>query len=308
MRSMLVRTCLLLLVTLIFPSTTQATTSVAPDFVPAIAKFPISADRTVPAIPAHMPAPAMSMGIGPGSHLLIEFDDEPNSIYACTASFIFKPAGTSTTRYLGAAGHCFVPPNKTATHGTGADYDRLRTHVKVCVSECDFGGETGFFIDGTTVDLGPVVYARQIQGNEPIGNDFGIVTIPSSLAGQIRTSLPVWRGPTSTSNQPATGTLVCLYGNGVGVGETFPTMARLGIAVNAGAANSWNSIMPSMKGDSGSAVVTCGQDAGGLHGFGAVGTLTHITVSVGFIAGTTVGRGIAMATQAGLTIQIVYGS
>jgi hypothetical protein len=313
MRSKLITTCLLIaLVAMMSPTGAQAVSdlgAVTPRFEPAVAKYLVSQDHTVPAIPAHLPAPTSSTGIGPGAHLLITMDDEPDFLFACTANFIYKPAGTSSTRYLGAAGHCFVPAGKTATHGPGADYNPSRTHVRVCVSSCLFGGETGFFIQGTTVALGSVAYARLSQNGEVLGNDFGIVTIPPAVAGQIRASLPVWGGPKSTAGTPATGALLCLYGNGVGVGETFPTMARAGIGMNSGSPDRWGSAMPSMQGDSGSAVVTCGQDADGLHGIGAVGVLTHITAGLGFIAGTTVSRSIAMAAQVtGLNIQLVLGS
>jgi hypothetical protein len=313
MRSKLITTCLLLAAVYgLVPAGAHASVASAagiqtPAPERAIYKFDKASDHTVVAIPAHLPVPAAATGIGPGSHLLIEFASEPDVIYGCTANFIWKPP-SGTTRYLGAAGHCFVPETKTATHGPGADYNASGTSVKVCVSGCNFGGLTGFILDGTTIALGPVAYSRNSQGGVDVGNDFGIVTIPASLPTgvSLRPSVPVWGGPTS-SGVVTTGGLLCLYGNGAGVGEVFPTMARAGIGMTT-FADRWSADMPSAVGDSGSAVETCGQDAGGLHGFAAVGILTHLTPGAGIISGTTMSRAIAMAVQAGLTISLVPGS
>ena len=253
-------------------------------------------DQTEP-LPAHAPAPAQATGIGPGSHLIITM---PGGTFGCTANFVWTGNGKT---FLGAAGHCFLPETKTATHGPGADYNPSATTVRVCVAGCNFGGELGFVITGTLATLGPVAYARQTQSGVDVGNDFGIVEIPSSLASQIRTAMPVWGGPTTTETLSA-GKIVCHYGNGVAVGEVYPTMARAGVGIFGGTGASWGADTPAAFGDSGSALNVCAQDAGGVHGRGAVGILTHLGVNTGFVLGTTMSRAIAMATQAGLTISV----
>jgi hypothetical protein len=310
MRSKLTAACLFLAMVALMTSGVHARVPVgsglpAPTFERAILKLSRAQDHTVPAVPAHLPAPAMSAGIGPGSHLLMVFASDPGTLWACTANFIWKPP-TGTKRYLGAAGHCFVPEGKTATHGPGADYNASGTSVRVCVSGCSFGGETGFIFQGTTVSLGPVVYGRQTQFDSDIGNDFGLVEIPTAHLGSIRTSMPVWGGPASPGSV-STGGLLCLYGNGVAVGEAWPTMARAGIGISDDG-SSWEADLPSMVGDSGSAVETCGQDADGLHGKAAAGILTHLAPGFGLIAGTSLAKAITMATQAGLTISLVPGA
>src|SRR5437899_586448 len=69
-------------------------------------------------IPAALVTPAMAQNIGPGSHLIIDIPGA--GTFGCTANFIW--AG-GAARYLGAAGHCFLPEGATATHGSGADFD-----------------------------------------------------------------------------------------------------------------------------------------------------------------------------------------
>jgi hypothetical protein len=268
----------------------------------------VDATRT---IPLALVTPAMAANIGPGSHLLIEIPGE--GTFGCTANFIW--AG-GTTRYLGAAGHCFIPQTATATHGPGADYDASGVVVSVCVSNCSFGGETGFTLTGDLVQLGRVAYARQTAADGDIGNDFGVVTIPAALASRIRPAMPVFGGP-SRVEQVSQGTPLCHFGNGVGVGEVFLTQARVG--VGGGANNAyWLADLASAPGDSGSAVVTCESDgSGGLRGRGAAGALTHLSAEVcpcdvnsltfqqGVVFGTTIPRAIAMAQEAGLSLSVV---
>jgi hypothetical protein len=252
----------------------------------------------------------MAQNIGPGSHLLIDIPGE--GTFGCTANFVWA---NGTTRYLGAAGHCFIPAAFAATHGPGADYDPSGVVVKVCVSNCSFGGTTGFTITGNLVQLGSVAYARQRASDGDIGNDFGVVTIPSALAALIRPSMPVFGGPTSVDHVDQ-GELVCHYGNGVIVGETFPTMARVGIGGGSGPAV-WMGDLLAAPGDSGSAVVTCDSDVAGFHGRGAAGILTHLSVQAcpcdvnsltfqhGVVFGTTIARAIQMAGEAGLSLTVV---
>jgi len=249
----------------------------------------------------HIPLPAAAVNIGPGSHLLITM---AGGTYGCTANFVWNGGGKS---YLGAAGHCYLPEGKTATHGPGADYNPAGTSVRVCISGCSFGGETGFIITGTTVTLGPVAYARQTEGGADVGHDFGIVEIPTSQASRIRPSMPVWGGPIGTE-LVTLGKPLCHYGNGVGVGEVYPTMGRMGVGMSGGSGISFQMDSAAAPGDSGSAVNACGTDSGGVHGKGAVGVLTHLGVGLGFVLGTTVSQAASMATQAGLSITIVNGS
>ena len=168
------------------------------------------------------------------------------------------------------------------------------------MTNCFFGGQLGAVVQGTFATLGAVAYARQ---NDPsaadpkdIGHDFGLVTIPTGV-GPIRKTVPVWGGPNGTG-KVAAGTPVCVYGNGVGVGETFPTRARAGVGEDQ-QAGAWYAEIPSAPGDSGSAIVDCSSGA-------ALGLLTHLVVGVpGVVAGTTVGQAISMAsTDGGLSITL----
>ena len=261
-------------------------------------------------IPAGLVTPAMAQNIGPGSHLIIDIPGE--GTFGCTANFVWA---SGNARYLGAAGHCFIPAPATATHGPGANYNASGVIVRVCVSNCSFGGSTGFTLTGNLVQLGAVAYARQTAAGGDIGNDFGVVTIPSALAPLIRSSMPVFGGPTEIDTI-SQGELVCHYGNGVIVGETFLTMARVGMGGGSNAAM-WMGDLAAAPGDSGSAVETCDANAGGFSGRGAAGILTHLSVQVcpcdvgsltfqqGVVFGTTVARAIDMAREAGLALFVV---
>jgi len=245
--------------------------------------------------------PAEATGIGPGSHLLVEMD---GGLYGCTASYVFTDGNRLL---LSAAGHCFLPPGTTATHGPGADWDPQDSQVRVCVAECSFGGQTGFLIEGTTVPLGPVAYARQAKDDpdgEQVGWDFGVVEIPSSLNHLVRTTMPVFGGPVEDGTL-ASGDQVCHYGNGVAVGEVWPTMGRTGVGLLA-EDDAWYVASAAAPGDSGSALQTCTPGEEGLEGVAAVGTLTHIT-TLG-VAGTTNAKSVTMAADdANLRLSIVLG-
>jgi hypothetical protein len=254
------------------------------------------ANQTVTVPLASLPTPNAADGIGPGSHLVITMDGDPN-LYGCTANFVWTSGGQT---YLGAAGHCFLPDGKTATAGPGADYNPSSTRVRVCVSGCLFGGQLGFILTGTLVDLGPVAYARQSLNGDDVGNDFGVVTIPSGLMAYVNPSMPVWGGPSGLA-AIGLGSPLCFYGNAEGLGEIFVTKARLGIGVSSDG-SSWRAMLPSLPGDSGAAVEVCGGGAPA-----AAGILTHLVPDIGIIAGTTVARAIAMATEAGLSLSIVNG-
>lgn len=268
------------------------------DDVRAVIDLSGAVDRTTTVQAASVPAQAT--GIGPGSHLLVEMD---GGLYGCTASWVFTDGARLL---LGAAGHCFLPDGVTATHGDDADWDPRDSHVRVCVSECSFGGQLGFFAEGTTVDLGPVAYARQEQepGGEQVGWDFGVVEIPADLHHLVRTDMPVFGGPAETATLDP-GEQVCHYGYGVVVGEVWPTMARSGFGLLSDD-EAWFAASPAAPGDSGSAVQTCTLGAEGLEGLAAIGTLTHLT-SLG-VAGTTDQQSLAMAADdAGLLLEQVLG-
>jgi hypothetical protein len=266
-------------------------------------------------VPRQLMTPQMAQNIGPGSHLIIEIPHE--GTFGCTANFVWE---SGTTRYLGAAGHCFIPARATATHGAGADYNAAGVRVSVCVSNCSFGGQTGFVLEGDLVTLGNVAYARQTAADGDIGNDFGIVVIPPSFASMVRPSMPVFGGPHTIENVQQLQPL-CHYGNGVLVGETFLTMARVGVG-GGSTATYWVGDLLAAPGDSGSAVVTCESDGTAFHGRGAAGILTHlglgvcpctidvdnmtVTVQQGFVFGTTIGRAIEMAQEAQIALALVF--
>lgn len=246
--------------------------------------------------------PAASTGIGPGSPLRIDIEGE--GTFGCTASWVFTDGADLL---LGAAGHCFLPLDIASTHDGGAPttYDRSRTRASVCVSECEFGGISAF-LNGGYVDLGPLEYARQENSEgDQVGWDFGVVEIPTALHDLVRTTMPVFGGP-SEAVLLASGDQVCHYGNGVAVGEVFLTKARSGIGLFA-EPDAWFAGTAAAPGDSGSALQTCVTTPDGILGEGAVGTLTHITL-LG-IAGTTDARSIELAaTDAGLALDLVLGA
>jgi hypothetical protein len=259
--------------------------------------------RATRVIPLQLVTPAMAQNIGPGSHLIIDIPGA--GTFGCSANFVWA---AGSVRFLGAAGHCFIPEGTSATHGPGADYDASAVQVSVCVSNCSFGGQTGFILTGDLVVLGKVAYARQTAADGDIGNDFGIVAIPPSLASLIRPSEPVFGGPTTIA-QVQLGQPVCHYGNGVIVGETFATMGRVGVGGGANA-KYWSGDLIAAPGDSGSAVLTCAAGATGFDGVGAAGVLTHLGFEAGvnqhgFVFGTTTTRAIEMALEAGLSLAVV---
>jgi len=248
--------------------------------------------------------PAQAVGIGPGSHLLTTIPGPDGGTFGCTASYVYA---SGSELFLAAAGHCFLPEGTTATAGRDVDHNTSGTVVKVCVASCSFGGASGFIITGQLKTLGAVVYARQEEsrGGEQVGHDFGLVRIPTSLHSQVRTSMPVFGGPASVGTLQ-TGEQVCHYGNGVVLGEVFPTMGRTGLGIVSGP-KAWFAATAAAPGDSGSAVQTCAPTADGLTGVEAIGTLTHLTDRG--TAGTTNAQSVAMASRdAKLSIALVLGA
>jgi hypothetical protein len=81
-------------------------------------------------------------------------------------------------------------------------------------SPCTFGGGTALSgLEGETVELGDVVYARQSRDGDDIGNDFGLVEIPSDAEHLVDPSMPTWGGPTERG-EVNVGETVVRYGNG----------------------------------------------------------------------------------------------
>jgi hypothetical protein len=270
---------------------------------PRIALTDVPDARTM--VPVALVTPGVANGMGSGSALLITIPDEGR--FGCTANFVWAAGGR---RYLGAAGHCFLPADRAATHGAGADYDASGVVVEVCIRDCDGNFNVNQLI-GTWVRLGPVAYARQADGaGEGVGNDFGVVEIPREVQEHIRTALPVWGGPSGVETL-AVGAPACHYGHGLVVGELFPTKARAGVGGGADHA-AWMGDFAAAFGDSGSGLVGCTLQLTGLRGTGAIGVLTHIGVSVdpatgehGVTFGTTVARAIEMAREAHLRLELL---
>lgn len=256
-------------------------------------------------IPLALVTPQAAGNIGPGSAIIITIPDEGR--FGCTANFVWASTGK---RYLGAAGHCFIPADKAATHGAGADYNASGVSVIVCVDNCEGNFRTNQ-LTGTWVDLGKVVYARQTFDGEDVGNDFGIVEIPKEFQDLIRLSMPVWGGPSGIETLEL-GDYACHYGHGLGVGEVFVTKARVGVGGGSDA-QSWMGDFAAAFGDSGSGLVGCVNDGvGSFTGTGAIGVLTHIGVGLdessgehGITFGTTVARAIEMATEARLRLSLL---
>ena len=256
-------------------------------------------------IPLALVTPQAAGNIGPGSAIIITIPDEGR--FGCTANFVWASQGK---RYLGAAGHCFIPADLAATHGPGADYDASGVVVEVCVEGCEGNFRTNQ-LTGTWVTLGKVAYARQTLDGEDVGNDFGVVEIPRQVQDQIRLTMPVWGGPSGTQTL-GIGDYACHYGHGLGVGEVFVTKARVGVGGGSDD-DSWMGDFAAAFGDSGSGLVGCVNNGiGSFQGTGAIGVLTHIGVSLdettgehGSTFGTTVARAIEMGEEARLRLSLV---
>jgi hypothetical protein len=257
--------------------------------------------------------PGAPEGLGPGTPILITIPGEGR--FGCTANFVWRDG---TRLLLGAAGHCFLPSVKKSTHGEGADYDASGVTVQACVDGCEGNFRTATLV-GKLVNLGRVVYARQTDptATEDVGNDFGVVEIPAAAAHLVRPEMPVW-GPFKGVTSMEFGKTACHYGNGVGVGETFVTKARVGLGGGSDAAM-WYGDFAGAFGDSGSGIMGCELSSLTFAGTGAIGVLTHLGVAIGdvkykgiktkvehgFVLGTTVKRAIEMGREAGLSLSIV---
>jgi hypothetical protein len=157
--------------------------------------------------------------------------------------------------------------------------------------------------------LGTVAYARQTGPGGDIGNDFGVVEIPSSLHGLIRPEMPVWLGPTGQRSSEGFGTPVVHYGNGIDAGTVFATKGRAGSSLNDGDAASWQANILINGGDSGSGINHAGASLSTdvVRGTDALGLVTHglIVPGVPLGWGTTIGQARSMATQANLNLGVV---
>ncbi|MGH7446566.1 MAG: hypothetical protein ACRELT_03345, partial [Longimicrobiales bacterium] len=204
--------------------------------------------RTV--VPLEVLTPEAASDVGPGSAIVITIPDEGR--FGCTANFIWQARGRF---YLGAAGHCFLPETRTATHGPGADYDASGVVVEVCIDGCEGNFNTNLLV-GTWGRLGNVAYARQQnEAGSAVGHDFGVVEIPKKIDAVVRRSLPVWGGPTGVHTLQL-GDPACHYGHGLGFGEVYPTKARVGVGGGSDEI-SWAGDFAASPGDSGSALVAC---------------------------------------------------
>jgi hypothetical protein len=269
------------------------------------------------------PVPQDSIGIGPGSTLIVNFFDpveDATFTGICTAAFVMRDRTTGNV-YLSAAGHCFIGATFASTHGADADWDPANTlRVRVCVQDC-LGGATGLvsaaegIYPGTTRDIGvgdiKLDYARQTIAGADVGNDFGIVEIPEELWCEIRTDMPVWNGPATadTSRLVQAGDVLVHYGNGVVVGEVFPEKSRAGLGMAADS-DRWLANLAAAPGDSGSAMNIATVTLEDLvEGEWPGGVLTHLVIDTegGVVAGTNTSRGIQMALEdAGFDLEVVH--
>ncbi|QLD88887.1 hypothetical protein HWV07_07525 [Natronomonas salina] len=248
--------------------------------------------------------PERATGIRPGSQILVERD---GTVGGCSANFVWEDG--DGTKYLGAAGHCFLgdaPASSEYAQGEGDDVTDVT--VTVCI-DCTFGGLTGMnVVQGEGVELGDVVYARQeeLGGGEGVGHDFGLVEIPAEAEHLVDPSLPQFGGPTGTVDGvvPA-GDPVVQYGAGVVNGETYLTQGSRGLSLGAGPSEgSWIAGIRATPGDSGSAL-SAATDLTSYEGGPSAGVLTHITTNG--TAGTTIDRCKDMVSEDGFSdnLQVV---
>lgn len=247
--------------------------------------------------------PERASGIRPGSQLFITRADSSGTV-GCTANFVWQ--GGDGTLYLGAAGHCFLSGGAAAGQNAGGSYDTSQVTTKVCL-DCTSGGATGHLgLRGKVIELGAIVYARQTQNGDDVGNDFGLVEIPTAVEALVNPAMPTFGGPIEEGFVSA-GEDICHYGNGVGFGETFVTKGRAGVGVShRNTEGQWLAELAASPGDSGSAVQGCRVTPTGIQGVEAAGILTHILLGTNTgVAGTNVAKAEQMATQANLDIEPV---
>jgi hypothetical protein len=236
-------------------------------------------------------------GIGPGSPILVNRSD---GSFGCTANFIWK---SGTSRYLGAAGHCLI----SDTDGTRA------TRVRVCEAQCVFGATTSIAnsaLNALTELCGPTTVACSfpVLANGGVGNDFALIPLSEVATSSLRREVPIFGGPSGTATVQ-TGTTVCMYGTGVGPGDTAATKGRPAVGVGSDSA-AWFADGVGTPGDSGAPVVTCESGLAGA----AVGFQTHAAclpaseIPPSTMCGTTVARAKTIAANKNLTITILEPS
>jgi hypothetical protein len=238
--------------------------------------------------------PERAGGIRPGSQMLIELSEGGTA--GCTANFIWRD---NQRLYIGAAGHCFLGQGDSADnrasrqHEDGANPNQTIDAVKVC-ADCTFGGATGLVVQGATIELGRVVYARQTNpvedDNAGVGHDFGLVEIKQNQEEAVDPSMPQFGGPNGVSEGAIPpGQPINQYGAGVGNGEVYATQGSNGASFGDGGTDdeAWFAAIRASPGDSGSPIQSS-QTGSGIEGDEAGGILTHLT-TLG-TAGTTIGR------------------
>jgi hypothetical protein len=220
-------------------------------------------------------------GIRPGQWL-ISLDNEGVGFAWCTANYVFKKR---TTFGLGTAGHC------AARDALGA-YSDVTAYV---VPPLTSGKLPGIY------HIGRFVLSR----DNGVGDAFAMVAIYPQYHSWVNPTMPVWGGPTGIKRD-ASPTVVEHFGHGTAVGAGGTP--RAGVApiwtARGGRAFAWYGV--GAPGDSGSAVNTVLQQAGG--------NFTHIVVydgrrnnlvgeiPPGMLAGTTITRILEIAS--GWTLQL----
>ncbi len=228
-------------------------------------------------------------GIGPGSPLLIDRPQDTGGTFGCTANFIWQ---SGSTKYLGTAGHCVTQGNGTAA-----------TRVRVCATNCVLGAFTNTLHEFTSsaglVELcGPNTsscsFPVRVSGG--VGSDFALIPLRSGL--DLRPEVPIFGGPDGTDTV-GIGDALCIYGGGLGVGETIATKGRPIVGLSS-TSNAWHGYGPTAIGDSGAPVIDCTSTAAvGIHTHGPC--LSPPSTS----CGTTIARATALASSQGLSISIV---
>lgn len=283
---------------------------------------------------ASEPVPAKAKGLRPGSQMFIEL---PSGTFGCTANFIWRDQGESSTQgddadsadadgeaiqesgtgssgqdsyFIGAAGHCFLPGDKNASDNAQRDgetdedtFDLDKVESVTLCKECTFGGFSGFIVGGEVYELGDVVYARQnLPDGSEIGHDFGLVSIPEDLLPAVDPSMPQFGGPTGVEQGAVPqGDTICQYGAGVGNGEVYPTMASRGASLgDLGEPASWHGEIRASPGDSGSPIEEYETGVGTTAG----GILTHLDFFPPATAGTTATRCIELPKEDGLDLNL----
>jgi serine protease AprX len=245
--------------------------------------------------------------IGPGTPIGMSFDGEDYPVYICTANFVWKDQNGKA--YLGAAGHCFLEEGFRTTHGASNApvplYDPSNVRVFACYKDCVFGGLSSTVAEiflGNYVELGKVAYARMDPANgdinvdgDGVGWDFGIVEIPEQFYEYVDPAMPGWGGPNRVWDTDSFLLPLLLHGNAAYYGETAPQKTRTGTSLGTTDGRSWDGVIPSWGGDSGSAVSILNEP---FFGPEAMGLLTH---------GSGVGDPL-VGTGAGVTLMLTSGT